>query len=344
MEKKRTMEAGQWAETKREEGTGENAGGMTDMGNEPDIGSTGGMEIQEGVDARPGIEGKQSIGKYTVIRKLGQGGEGSVYLARDESLERLVALKEIRADMGKGGVRESVRIIKEADHLQRLKHPMLPVIYDLLWGDVCYMVMEYIQGITLHEYIERNGYVCEENACRWAEQLLDILEYLHTRKPPVVYRDLKPDNIMVCPDGRLRLVDFGAADQRSFGAGTVGMMAVTPGYGAPEQLGMAGETKGAYADERSDIYAFGKVLYYMVTGADPTKPPYTSLSVRDYQPLLRERVEQIIRKCIRQDPSERYQMAEEVRSDLNKCGRRKHRLRRRAFIRIIEKKVWLTEK
>ena len=74
---------------------------------------------------------------------------------------------------------------------------MLPVVYDLVWDDALYLVMEYIQGITLREYVGRSGYVQEEQACRWTEQLLDILGYLHTRKPPVIYRDLKPDNIMV---------------------------------------------------------------------------------------------------------------------------------------------------
>lgn len=289
---------------------------------------------------------KQYIGKYRVIRKLGQGSEGSVYLACDEALNRLTAIKEVHGEQG------------EADLLKRLKHPMLPVIYDLLWDDAWYLVMEYIQGVTLHEYIERNGAAEEERARMWAKQLLDILTYLHTRKPPVIYRDLKPDNIMVCPDGRLRLVDFGAADRRCFGAERRTSMAVTLGYGAPEQMemryfesdGRAAKTAQphtmarAYADERSDIYAFGKVLYYMVTGADPAKPPYTALSIRDYRPLLGDALEQIIRKCIREDPVERYQVAGEIQADLERCGRRKHRMRRRAFIRMVEKNVWLTEK
>lgn len=135
-------------------------------------------------------------------------------------------------------------------------------------------------------------------------------------------------------------------------------MAVTPGYGAPEQMEMRYFESGglaagtvqphtmtrAYADERSDIYAFGKVLYYMVTGADPAKPPYTALSIRDYRPLLGDALEQIIRKCIREDPAERYQVAGEIRADLERYERRKHCMRRRAFIRMVEKSVWLTEK
>ena len=299
---------------------------------------------------------KITVGKYTIIRKLGQGGEGCVYLARDEDLQRLVAIKKMNRKEQDG--EEEKRLMKEADFLQQLRHPMLPVVYDLLWEGAWYLVMEYVQGTTLHDYIERNGYVQEEQACAWAEQLLDILEYLHTRKTPVIYRDLKPDNIIVCPDGRLKLVDVGAAFRRSFGGEKERVMAATLGYAAPEQLGYqnlwnhggqagglepgyAGQT--AYADERSDIYAFGKVLYFIVTGADPAKPPYTSLSVCDYQPLLSDRLERFIRKCIKDNPSERYQVVSEARRDLDRCRGSRHRLRHKSFIRVIEKKVWLTE-
>lgn len=280
---------------------------------------------------------RNCIGKYTVIRELGQGGEGRVYLARDEDLQRLVAIKEINR-IGRNREEEK-RLVKEADFLQQLRHPMLPVVYDLLWEDAWYLVMEYIQGTTLREYIARNGYAQEEKACAWAEQMLDILEYLHTRGTPVIYRDLKPDNIIVCPDGHLKLVDFGAAHRRSFGGDTEHGMAATLGYAAPEQL--AGQ--GAYADERSDIYAFGKVLYFIVTGADPARPPYTTLPVRDYQPLLSDRLECLIRKCIKDEPRERYQVVAEIRRDLSRCHGRRQHLRRRGFIRVIEKQIWLTE-
>ena len=302
------------------------------------------------------MENREQIGKYTVIRALGQGGEGCVYLARDEDLQRLVAIKRMNRAEPDG--EEEKRLIKEADFLQQLRHPMLPVVYDLLWEDAWYLVMEYIQGTNLHDYIERNGSVREEQACVWAGQLLDILMYLHTRKTPVIYRDLKPDNIMVCPDGRLKLVDFGAAFRRNFGGERERGMAATMGFSAPEQFGhrenlehsdrvreaeMQHEGQKPYADERSDIYAFGKVMYYIVTGADPAKPPYTSLSIREYQPLLSDRLERIIRKCIKDVPQERYQVVSEVRRELDRCGKRKQRLRRRSFIKVIEKQVWLTE-
>ncbi|MDE6845517.1 MAG: serine/threonine protein kinase [Lachnospiraceae bacterium] len=284
-----------------------------------------------------GHSGKKQIGRYMIIRVLGGGGEGNVYLARDEDLHRMVAIKQMWADTGK----QEGKVIQEADFLHKFRHPMLPVVYDLVWDEAWYLVMEYIQGITLAEYIDKNGYVQEGQACTWTGQLLDILGYLHTRKPPVIYRDLKPDNIMVCPDGHLRLIDFGGASVKSYGTQERGVMAVTPGYGAPEQFGKAGQ--GVYADERSDIYAFGKVMYYMLTGTEPSKPPYTALPVCDYQPFVHERLELIVRRCIEEDPEKRYQMTEEIRRDLTKCVGRRQRLHGRSFIRIVEKKIWLTE-
>lgn len=279
------------------------------------------------------MEKKGKIGKYTIVRYIGQGGEGCVYLAKDEDLKREVAVKQVR------GQKED-SVVQEAEILRQLRHPMLPVIYDLLWDEAWYMVMEYIPGVTLQEYIEKNKYVGEEQARAWTDQLLDILCYLHTRKPPVIYRDLKPQNVMVCTDGNLRLIDFGAAYCRNFGK-YVDRMAVTLGYGAPEQFG--GKGQEICADERSDLYAFGKLLYYMVTGADPAKPPYAMLPIQDYQPLLGETIEQVIRRCIKASPAERYQMAEEVRKDMNQCERRQNPLHRKSFIRGVEKSVWLTE-
>lgn len=300
---------------------------------------------------------RNCIGKYTVLRLLGKGGEGAVYLARDEVLHRLAAIKQIcvpaERQQGMDG-----RVMYEAKLLRELRHPMLPVVYELLWDGAWYLVMEYIQGVTLRGYIEGRGCVQEAQARAWAAELLEVAAYLHGRKPPVIYCDLKPDNIIVCPDGHMRLVDFGAAVHRNYGGRDPGEMAATPGYAAPEQLGketapkkrvrseesvQTGAGRRIYADERSDIYALGKILYYMVTGADPASPPYTTLSIRDYQPLLSDALERIIRRCIEDDPGQRYQTADEVRAAVMACSGRRNRPRRRSFIRAVEKRVWLTE-
>lgn len=286
------------------------------------------------------LETGRTVGKYKIIRPLGAGGEGCVYLARDCALSRLTAVKRIGAE--KSGAGEDGEIIREAAFLRDLRHSMLPVVYDLLYEDGWYLVMEYIDGISLHNYISKQGGVGEEQGCIWAEALLTILKYLHTRKPPVIYRDLKPDNIIVCRDKKLRLVDLGAACLKGYGESVDKQMALTPEYAAPEQQAAAGGC--AYADERSDIYAFGRILYYMLTGADLSRPPYGDLPIGVYDPLLGEGLERMIRKCTREDPGERYQVVEEILRDLRKKDRYKRGCGRRNFVRHIEKRIWLTEK
>ena len=280
-----------------------------------------------------------NIGKYKLIKALGRGGEGCVYLAEDSVLHRLVAMKRVW-----NGSREAEeKLKKEAEFLQRLQHPMLPVVYDLLWDEAWYLVMEYIEGISLHNYIKRAGMISEKQARKWAEQLLSILQYLHTRKPPVIYQDLKPDNIIVCPNGNLRMVDFGAAYYRNYSGNRERRDAFSVGYAAPEQMKREGYT--AYADERSDIYAFGKIMYYILTGADPAYPPYTELPIASYASAVSGQMEKVLRKCMEEDPAKRYQVVEDIWRDLigNDRGWWRRSTYRNQFIRKVEKQVFLTE-
>ena len=273
---------------------------------------------------------EKQLGKYRIIRELGHGGEGSVSLAEDESLGRLVAGKREQEEKKEEKEKEKERrepekepekreepkrgerIREEAAFLRDLRHPMLPVVYELLWEEGWYLVMEYVDGISLHNYIRKQGRVEEAQARLWAAALLDVLDYLHTRETPVIYRDLKPDNIMVCRDGGLKLGDFGAAGLRSFGEGSGMRMAFSAGFAAPEQRGEDG--RGIRADERSDLYAFGKTLYYMVTGTVPGKGSGMSFPVSYYNPLLSEELEEIIDRCTREEPEARYQVAGEGRA------------------------------
>lgn len=290
---------------------------------------------------------EEQIGKYRILRPQGQGGEGIVYLAEDTSLGRKAAIKRLREDGEQGAA-----IRREAAFLRDLRHPMLPVVYELFHGDLraeglplpeegWYLVMEYMEGISLHNYIKQEGSVGEEQACLWGEMLLDVLIYLHTRETPVIYQDLKPDNIIVCRDGSLRLVDFGAAFFRSYGKQREGRTAWTAGYGAPEQRGAAGGE--AYADERSDIYAFGRTLYYVVTGADPGKPPYGKLAPSLYHPLLSPGFERLVERCTMEEPGERYQVAAEVLRDLRQRGYWKRGTGKRGFLRCVEKQICLVQ-
>lgn len=285
------------------------------------------------------MEKSIQIGKYKLIKPLGQGGEGCVYLAEDAVLNRYVAMKRVWDDSPAA----KERLKKEAAFLQTLQHPMLPVLYDLLWDQAWYLVMEYIEGDSLHNYIRKNGMAGEEQGRVWAEQLLDILRYLHTRKPPVIYQDLKPDNLMVCPDGNLRLVDFGAAYFRDYSGEGNRQRAASVGYAAPEQMLEGGN---AAADERSDIYAFGKVMYYVLAGADPAYPPYTQLPIASYAPAVGGSLERVLRKCMMEDPAQRYQVVEEIYRDMcrKRNGRQIKNKYRQHFIRKVEKQLLLTEK
>ncbi|MDE6203722.1 MAG: serine/threonine protein kinase, partial [Lachnospiraceae bacterium] len=140
--------------------------------------------------------------KYEVLRLLGQGGTGKVYLVRDMHLNRLAAVKESRDSF----------LQSETAILKKLDHPGLPGIYDCFkQGDSTFLVMEYIEGMTLRQYLDKHGKVTERQAVRWMMELCGILGYLHGRSPKVIYWDLKPENIMIRQDGRLKLIDLGTA-------------------------------------------------------------------------------------------------------------------------------------
>lgn len=298
------------------------------------------------------------LGKYRIIGVLGQGGEGCVYLAKDESLSRFAALKRLwegrdgrgsgsSGENGNGGDgasseenrKDERQLWQEAAFLRDLRHPALPVVYELFYEEGWYLAMEYIAGTSLHKYIREGGPVSEEQARLWARVLLDVLDYLHTRETPVIYRDFRPDNIMVCGDGSVRLVDFGAAAFHSFGEDGETRMAYTAGFAAPEQRRENG--RQAWADERSDIYSFGKTLCYMVTGVEPEAAACAALPPSCYNPLLSGELERIIARCTAQEPEERYQVVSEIVRDMEGAGRRRRGGRKREFVRHVEKQVCL---
>lgn len=299
------------------------------------------------------LAGRVLADKYVLGEKIGEGGSGIVCLAWDRHLERQVAVKAKKAVRQRhmaGGEEHIDLLQQEKELLKKLQHPMLPAVYDYFYEDGQFLVMEYIPGIGLHNYIKQEGYIQEETVCRWAVQLLELLKYLHGQKPPVIYRDLKPENIIVCPDGNVRVVDFGAALCPIYEQKRQNSLAGTAGYAAPEQLCSEDWLSGR-ADERSDIYTFGATLYYMLTGYDPSLPPYGIRPIRSMNPALSAGMEQIVIRCTKADPARRYQSAQEVIWDLErKCrtgwhslfgGRRKGG---RYVIRRMEKNIRLTEK
>lgn len=248
-------------------------------------------------------------GKYKILNEIGRGGMSTVYLAINEKANKPWAVKEVR----KNGIsnRELVKqsLMVEINLLKKLKHKGLPSIVDIIDQQDNYLiVMDYIEGITLENIMQEEGVQPQEKVVDWAIQLCDVLQYLHTRKPAIIYRDMKPSNIMLRSDGSVVLIDFGTA--REFKERHVEDTTClgTQGYAAPEQFGGMGQT-----DERTDIYSLGATMYCLVTGHNPSEPPYEMYPITHWNPRLSTGLEGIIAKCTSKDPKSRYQSVQEVR-------------------------------
>lgn len=249
--------------------------------------------------------------KYEIIGKLGQGTEGKVYLVKDLHLDRLAAMKEILGEtVGKTAAGEP-EIVGEAKLLKELTHPGLPAIYDFFQEEgKTYLVMEYVDGITLRTYLNKNKNVPLQQAVQWAISLCDVLAYLHGRGQAVIYRDLKPENIMVRPDGSLKLIDLGGAMRYACGSSREDNLAGTPGYCPPEQWK---EKKG---DKTWDVYALSSVLHELLTGVYPGRQPFIRLPLRQYDRSIPKELEKVVKKGTSEKKSERYQTMEQLKEAL----------------------------
>ena len=247
-------------------------------------------------------------GKYKILNKIGQGGMSIVYLAMNERANKQWAIKEVRKDGVKDFEVVKQGLIVEIDMLKRLSHPNLPSIIDVIdQKDNFLIVMDYIQGNSLKDRLDEFGAQPQELVIEWAKQLSDVLGYLHTRKPAIIYRDMKPSNIMLKPDGKLTLIDFGTAREYKEKNLADTTCLGTIGYAAPEQFGGKGQTDG-----RTDIYCLGATLYHLVTGMNPSEPPYEIKPIREINPSLSSGLEKIILKCTQRNPEDRYQNCAEL--------------------------------
>jgi len=271
--------------------------------------------------------------RYRLIRLLGSGGFGAVYLAQDQRLSRTVAIKEI--DVARLGPAERVAaeqlFEQEARMLASLDHPGLTRIWDFFQHDQrAFLVMEYVPGATLRDTLQRNGGPLDPPfVLECALQLCAVLAYLHARRPQVIFRDLKPANVMVAeglgaedwglgatapdpqspvPSPRFVLIDFGIA--RLFKPEQTGdtLIIGTPGYAPPEQYGQ-GQT-----DERSDIYALGATLFQLLSGRVPNTVPLPPLAT--INPAVSPELARIVARATAVDSAERYQNVEEMRHEL----------------------------
>ena len=252
-------------------------------------------------------------GKYKILSEIGHGGMSVVYMALNEKANKTWAVKEVRKDgkMDFNTVRQG--LMAEIDTLKRLKHPNLPSIIDVIEDEDSFIiVMDYIEGQSLDRIIDENGAQPEGMVVEWAKQLCDVFGYLHTRTPPIIYRDMKPANVMLKPDGNITVIDFGTAKNYEIDLGeTTGIGTI--GYAAPEQYIGSGLGR---TDGRTDIYCLGMTLYHLLTNNDPCKNLISNRSIRAINPGFSYGLDQIIQKCTAYDPKERYQSCAELMYDL----------------------------
>ncbi len=270
--------------------------------------------------------------EYYIHRVIGHGGMGKVYLAAHSELTVPVAIKQARSDsmlpesaiatldcllqgeepppmqeFPTSGGGHTDRFFHEALFLARMHHPALPSLYDYFYEDgYWYMVMDYIPGQTLTAYLRQQGPLPPLEALSYALQLCDVFDYLHRQTPPIVYRDLKPSNVLITPDGTLMLVDFGIARYFKEGQSNDTTDFGSPGYASPEQYQTEGQTDG-----RSDLYSLGVLIYEMVTGHRPPSTdggsPMDTLSNDAF--TLSPTISGLIALATRTEPMYRFQSA-----------------------------------
>ena len=247
-------------------------------------------------------------GKYKILNVVGKGGMSVVYLAMYERANKQWAIKEVRKDGMQSFEVVKQNLVAETDLLKKLNHPHLPSIIDVIdCDDTFLIVMDYIEGNPLSKALETSGAQNQDDVIEWAKQLCDVLGYLHSRKPPIIYRDMKPSNVMLKPDGNVMLIDFGTAREFKYSSVADTTCLGTQGYAAPEQFGGHGQT-----DARTDIYCLGATMYHLVTGHNPATPPYEMYPIRQWNPMLSSGLEEIILKCTQRNPEDRYQSCAEL--------------------------------
>ena len=243
---------------------------------------------------------------YEIKSLIGKGGMSTVYLAEHKRLHTQWAVKEVYKNQGK------FDFLAESNILKRLQHPMLPRIVDVFEDANRILIVEdYVEGINLADLLKQQNKVDEAQGIQWFRSLCQVLQYLHTQKPnPIVYRDMKPSNIVLQPDGTLKLIDFGIAREYKADSSADTTYIGTKGYAAPEQFGKA------QTDARTDIYSLGVTMYHLLTGKSPYQPPYQFVPVRQLNPELSAGIEHILDKCVQSEPEQRYQSVDELLDDL----------------------------
>ena len=255
------------------------------------------------------------IGRYRIESELGRGGASVVYLAKDLHLGKQWAVKVIRKDAPDGEDGSGRELSVEAELMKRLDHPALPRIVDILEEKgMLILIMDYIEGENLSSLLRRAGPFGEETVREWMYRLASVLAYLHGQDPPVIYRDMKPANVIRKPDGSLVLLDLGIAREYKTGRGLDTVALGTRGYAPPEQYG------NAQTDIRSDIYSLGMTAAELLTGCPPDQDPYLYKThpFRKLRPEISEEFDTILNRCLAFSPQDRYGSCRELMADLRK--------------------------
>lgn len=274
--------------------------------------------------------------RYLMLEDIGNGAGGMVYKAFDKHLNRYVAVKKTD--------REKCSAFEEAEVLKRLKHPAIPIIYDVFQQEehIC-MVMEYMTGKNLLSVLETGEPFEEGRAVEIGLRIGECLQYLHELPEKMIYRDLKPANLILDVGDKVKLIDFNSAFVKKDGQRQK-QKTGTFGYSAPEQF-----EKDGIVDEKSDIYGFGTTMYHMLTGKNPSRPPYRFQKVRECNPLISEGLEKIVEKCMEKERAKRYTNMAEVLEELKTYDSKAKKKRRwsrkqKQYITEERKNILLTEK
>lgn len=255
-------------------------------------------------------------GRYLILKRIARGGMGAVYLAADQRMAgKEWAIKEM-SSLALGPTQELAAreaFHQEAKMLARLNHAHLPTVADFFReSGKYYLVMEYVRGQTMQSILAELGRIPEATVLPWARQLCAVLGFLHSQQPPIIFRDLKPANIMITQQGQVKLIDFGIArhfqpdkegDTRALG---------TPGYAAPEQYGRD------QSDARTDIYGLGVTLYHLLSGRDPSLHPFHFPPLRQLAPAVSVQTALTIEQAVQRDPNARFQTMEAMQAALSR--------------------------
>jgi serine/threonine protein kinase len=258
-------------------------------------------------------EGALINDRYRVIGLIGGGAMARVYRVEHVELGTIHALKEQTGGEDNQSEASIEAALREARFLSKLSHPGIPRVTDFFReaGNV-YFVMDYIDGQNLKSVIDRNESrpLDIPTVLRWGIQICDVLIYLHSQNPPIIFRDIKPSNLIRRPDGTVNLVDFGIARRVRQGAATDTVLFGSPGYAPPEQYGQGQTTP------RSDIYALGATLHHLMTGRDPSSEPFKWPSLYSLNPAVPLVLDRLVMKCLEMKPVNRIESAEALRTGL----------------------------